>query len=540
MPAAMMKSLLPAGRYLAQYVRRKMIPQDDRGGVEFTFRVAHGEYAGELVSMRLWASGRIERADSLPQGDSVEIVVSHREAASGQRFATVHDFRRLAACTAADAVRGEDEASHRRYPDGRQNASDTFLPHPLLTEWEAEEALWSANGETDQPLPFPLLNDDTAESVMAAARSSGRQSPGAIEDAPDYSEADDDMDAHHWVVTRHGRDTPKCTRLASENNPPPLVVAPENATTPLRASLFRYTDDLRSYMAAHGESVRGYAGLGWSCWLPVRLLTEDALERIHERAHQIAVTCGRLGVPREQIIAVNNWNQGLTVLIPSSVANTVPQVGYEKAVGHFAQVLADLACAETSDVPLSKTLGDLMLPTDPRRHARIDRQLYGPVAVHPVINSPDESGKLFAVAMSYEELTGLTVEEIKALAKAPRTVPRPTWRANEVEELVSLWEYAVKAEQLRSNRFSWLTSDDLFVHADTFDWLHHGSDLESAPKRLFRAAVNLLRLGCSQDAVVALLHPAAHLSGLAQQDVKWGVESAVKALAPEGFYLDDE
>ncbi len=535
-----MQILLPPGRYLAQLVRRKTLPKDERGGVEFTFCVAHGEYAGELVSMRLWASGRIERADSLRQGDSVEIVVSHRDAASGKRFATVHDFKRHGALTAADAVRGEDEALHRASADHGRIASGTFRPHPLLTEDELEDALWSIGGETDQPIPFPLLADDTASNVLRAARSSSGQPPVAIEDAPDFSEADDDAADYCWSITRYRKEAPESIRLVSEENPPPLPVVPENAKGPVQVSLFRYTPDLPSYMTAHRQSLRGYSGLAAALWLPIRLLAVDDLAEIHEQARLVATTCVRLGVPREQIIAVNNWNLGLSLFIPACTANAVPQVGYEKVAGHFAQAIADLACMETLGVPMKEAVGGLMMPRDPRSHARIDRQLYGPVAVHPAINSPDELGKLYAVAMSFEELMSLEADKIEELAGAPGPVPRPTWRANEVGELVSLWEYAVQAERLRSKRFSWLTCDDQFVHADTYDLMLHGTDTESASKRLFRAAMNLLRLGCSQNAVVALLHPAAHLSGLDREDVTWGVKCAATDLVPEGFYFDDE
>jgi hypothetical protein len=149
-------------------------------------------------------------------------------------------------------------------------------------------------------------------------------------------------------------------------------------------------------------------------------------------------------------------------------------------------------------------------------------------------------GNRFAVALSYQELVSLKTARVESLARSRRQVPRPTWRAHPVEELVSLWEYAVKAERLRSKRYAWLLEESTFVHADTFDFMHHGTDSESAPKRLYRAAVNLMRLGLARDAVVALLHPGADLSGLDRESVEWRVNEAAKSLVPEGFYFDDE
>ena len=82
--AIAMHSISPNGRYIATLVRRNSALKDGRGGVEYTFRVTHGDYEGSLVSMRLWAPGRLRRADGLSTSQSIEIVVAHRVAASGR------------------------------------------------------------------------------------------------------------------------------------------------------------------------------------------------------------------------------------------------------------------------------------------------------------------------------------------------------------------------------------------------------------------------------------------------------------------------
>jgi hypothetical protein len=537
-----MSSLLPAGRFLATVVRRKTIPKEQGSGVEYTFRIAQGEYEGELVSMRLWSPGRIERAESLTPRGSIEVVVGHREGGGGKRFATVHDFKKIDEPTAADAVRGRDDSTSRSIVNGIEVAPGMFRPHRLMSRVDREDALWWTDGEEPEespPISYPLLEDCTVEKVTAAATGADDQPLASVEDAPDFSEADYDDEEHRWVITRTGGDRPVATRLVDDETPPPLPVASEAAGRPLWVSLFRYLADLPSFMAAHRQSVKKYSGPAWSGALPVRFVAENGLADVIERARLVATTCVRLGVPREQVVAINGWNQGLTLFIPSCVANVVAQVGFERVAGHFAQALTDLACAHTFDVEMEDRYG-VQLPKDRSLHARIDRQLYGPVAIHPAINSPDERGRLFAVPLSYDELVSLPAADIEKLVVSPRPVPRPPWRANEVDTLVELWEYAVEAEKLRSKRFAWLMSGRKFVHADSFDFMHHGSEMESAPKRLFRAAVNLLRLGCSRDAVIALLHPAAHLSGLGQREVEWGVECAARSLVPEGFYMDDD
>jgi hypothetical protein len=536
-----LKNLIPAGRYLAQLVRRNTSPPEPGGGVEFTFRVALGEYEGELVSMRLWATGRIGRADRLSSRDTVEIVVGHRVAKSGTRFATVHDFRKRESRTAIDSVRGEDEATPEKTRADKTAARGTFRPRSLITESDLEDVADSLDedgGEAD-PVARPYIDDGVVKEVNAAARDFFDEPLHAVEDPPDECDADEDAAEHVWVVTRVGDERPAATRLEDEQQPPPLSAAQNGAKGPIQCSLFEYRSDLSSYMAAHRQSVRGYTGVAWSRWLPVRLLSEDGLDAIYERARLIARACVSLGVPREQVVAVNSWNCGLTLLIPSGAANAVAQVGYEKVAGHFAQYLTDFACMHTLGVPTETTVFGAVVPKDRTIHARIDRQLYGPVAVHPMLNSPDERGKCFAVALSYEELMSQEVKSLEGLAKAPRPIPRPTWRANPVGELESLWDYAVEVEGVCSKRYDRLSPDDSFVYADTFDWMLHGSDMETAAKRLFRAAVNLLRVGCSPDAVVALLHPAAHLSGLDRANVRWGVGNAAKSLVCEGFYLYD-
>jgi hypothetical protein len=532
-----MSSVIPIGRYVAMLVRRKSVAPNSGGGVEYTFRVGHGEYEGSLVSMRVWAAGRIARADKLPSRCTVEIAVRHRMTPSGRRYAVVNDFRKFKARTAGDVVRGESESTPELTRAEKTTKAGELRPCPLIAESELENLLYDEEGATAFGIPY--LRDDVMTEVQAAAQDRFEEPLHAIDSPPDVCGADDDADEHVWVVTRLGSNTPAPARL-DDTCRLPLALAYDAASEASHCSLFQYTDDLPSYMAAHRQSVRGYAGVAWSSWLPLRLTSEVGLGQIHERARLIARACVSLGVPREQVIVINSWNCDLTLLIPSGAANAVAQVGFERVAGYFAQILADLACMGSFGLPMTPTPGNAVLPKNPNAHANIDRQLYGPVAVHPILNAPDEWGSLYSVPLSYQELMTLEVRDLETLAKAPRPIPRPPWRANCVDELESLWDYAVEAEQGRAKRYAHLLSPEPFVYADTFDWMLHGCDSESAPKRLYRAAVNLLRVGCSPGAVVELLHPAAYLSGCSREDVRWGVRKAAESLVSEGLYLHDD
>ncbi len=535
-----MSSQLPPGRYLARLVRRKGMPPEQRGGTEYVFIVSQGEYAGERVPMRLWASGRIERANEMQAGEVVEIRVGALATGSRRGISVVQDFRKLSRPTAVDAVRGRDDSTPRVEREGEVVDPGTFRPFPLLTESDWE---W-ANSFDDEayrelPVNVPLLDDAVVEEVLAAGQGTDVPTCAPISEAPDDCEADDDAEFFRWVVLRSGTGDPAPVPLGDVWDAPPLQVAPETAKQPVSASIFRYTDDLPSYMESHGHSVRGFAGLAWSCWLAVRLRSEEGLPKIIKRARTIAIACARLGVPREQILAMNSWNTGLTLFIPSGIAGAAPQVGYERVAGHFAQALTDLACLHTFDLPVRDNLAGVKLPTDRRKHARIDRQMYGPVAVHPAFNSAEPLGKGFAVALSYDELVGLEPDELQKLSAVPRPVPHPNWRAEPIGVFEELWTYAIEAERMRSRRFAWLVADSPFIHADTFDWMLHGALPEYSSKRLFRAAVNLLRIGCKPDVVTQLLGPGAHISGLDRQDVEEGVRFAAESLVSEGFYLDE-
>jgi hypothetical protein len=536
-----MTPLLPRGRYLARLIRRQTIAQDQGGGTELTFSVSKGEFAGQLVSTRLWAAGKVERADLLDRRVEMEIVVAHRIIAGGRRIATVHDFKPFTALTAADAVRGEDAATQRPPCSSSPIAPDVFRPHPLVTDFRLDVALHPDASARDEDPGYPLLIDQTAMSVMARASDDWGPVNLTADEVPDYLEAEDDVQVYGWGVSRLGQAIASAVRLASTHVALPLPVAADSVNEQAWGSPFRYTADLPSYMSAHHQSVRGYSGHAWSCWLPIRLPLYDTFDRTHEMARMIALACARLGLPCDQIIALNCWSESIALFIPSCAVEAVPQVGYEKVAGHFAQVLSDLACLPVGNTRVRGDFPELEpYDNNPTQHVRIDRRLYGPVAVLPAFNSPDRCGKRFAVTVSYEELVGLSTAGVEELARSPREVRMPTWRAHAVGDLVTLWDYAIEAEERRSNRYASLVCDEDFVHADTFDFLHHGTDPESAPKRLFRAARNLIKLGVPRDAAAKLLHPGAHLSSLSSSELEWGVENAAQSLVPEGFYPDDE
>jgi len=403
-----------------------------------------------------------------------------------------------------------------------------------------EETLWEVLGD-EVELKFPLIDDDLAKQVIAAARPTNSTLPDGMDNAVppddcDFWDFDDEVIEYCCGIARTGDGMPTPVTRATEENSPPLPVAPNGVQGPMWCSPFLYTGDLESYAAAHQGSVRDYSGLAWSHWLPIRMLAEGQFAGVVKRMRQVATACVRLGVPPGQLIVINNWNFGLSLLIPSGAANAAPQLGYEKVAGHFAQVLVDLAFSQSFN-PLSRLLQHgIVVPANPQLHVPIDRQLYGPAAIHPLINSPDRSGQLFAVALTCRELLSLEVRDLEELAKAPRVVPTPPWQSSPVKAISELWKYAVSGESMRSRRADSVYEDhSQFVHADTYDWMLHGCDGESSQKRLFRAALNLLRLGCSRNAVIALLLPAAHLSNLDRESVAWGVDCAAKNLLAEGF-----
>jgi len=126
----------------------------------------------------------------------------------------------------------------------------------------------------------------------------------------------------------------------------------------------------------------------------------------------------------------------------------------------------------------------------------------------------------------------LDAEAIQALATAPRPFEvgmQAGVRPQAADVLLSeLWRYAVAVADSRSFAVEQVVDRGSWVFADTFDYMHNGAPEQTRVPRLFRAALNLLQVGCPRSAVYQLLSPASLMSGLAPTEVARQLEGAIR------------
>jgi hypothetical protein len=292
-----------------------------------------------------------------------------------------------------------------------------------------------------------------------------------------------------------------------------------------RVSVCEYTNDIRTYQAAHGGSLRNYRGLAWSRRLLIGVAVGADLSGALRVAQRTATALASLGVPPEQIAIQNSFNQSLTVSIPSGCVGAVPQIGFESVMGHFGQLIADLACMDRAE--LIGADGEVRFPRGPTWHQLVDGRLYRPLAFTPALNTRDPSSGLFAVLLTLPEFLGMNAGQLAKTASAPRHTAMPSWQASPIDLLGDLWDHAVDAEISRTSRLGHHMAGDCWIHADTWDFFRHGGRKEGLEVRVIRVVMNLLAFDCPLPLVQALVTPPSLKSGLNQEDIhrliKWSV-----------------
>lgn len=545
---------LPAGTYRARVKSRRTIKDRGSHAVELTFACTAKHLAGRVVSGRFWGAVLIDRARALRQGQPVDVDVSTRQSSRGKRFTVVKDFRPAGNPTVVSFVSGICTG-----PTGGSGAvQHEFGPAAVVTEHdqaELEASMRELRERGIEPPPLPILDSEVLANIN-----------GLIVAGPN-------------PVVTHGHDSQflaradgfaaDCSRsmlkVGGKEGLRTLVAADEvfaryaraessiQPASPAHLSVFEYTDDLVLYQQAHGGSVARYRGIAWGRRCVVDFDGPNGLADVLQQARHFVTALVRLGVPHEQILTFFSGNRGVHVMFPSGVAGMAPQTNFEFATGQFCQVIADQATIMLSPptvTPHSGAGSDAAhgggLPTgvwDPRGeatwHEAIDWNMYKPNAMLRAPNTRHEDTGLYKVLLTLDELHSLDVDAIRQLAAAPRPFEPPAWQSRPLDVLCHLWSYAVAFANSRTFAVAQSVDVGSWVYGDTFDFMRNGAPELTRAKRLFRAAVNLLQVGCSRGAVYQLLSPAASMSGLSPTEISRQIDGAVSHIRkPRPVRLD--
>jgi hypothetical protein len=518
---------LPAGTYRARVKSRRTISDRGSHAVEVTFACTAKHLAGRIVSGRFWGHVLIDRARALRQGQLVDVDVITQQSSRGKRFTVVKDFRPAGNPTVVSFVSG--------ICTGATGDSGTvhheFGPAAVVTEHDQaklEADMRELRERGIEPPPLPIL-DSAVLAEINGLIVAGPDPVGGKKGLRTLVAADE-------VFARYAR-----------------VEASIQPELPAHLSVFEYTDDLALYQRAHGGSVAGYRGIAWGRRCVADFDGPNGLADVLQPARSFATALVRLGIPHEQILTFFSGNRGVHVMFPSGVAGMAPQTNFEFAVGQFCQVIADQATimlnphtsSPRSDCRRDEPQGGRMPAEvwDPRDeatwHEPIDWNMYKPNAMLRAPNTRHEETGLYKVLLTLDEFHALDVDAIRQLAAAPRPFDPPAWKTTPLDALCSLYSYAVAFANSRTFAVTQSVDVGNWVYGDTFDFMRNGAPKLTRAKRLFRAAVNLLQVGCSRGAVYQLLSPAALMSGLSPTEISRQIDGAARYLRkPRPVRLD--
>ena len=545
---------LKAGTYRAQVRSRRTIRDRGQHAVEVAFACTVKHLAGRIVSGRFWGHVLIERAKALRQGQLVDVDVSTRRSTRGKPHTVVRDFRPAGNPTVVSFVSGICTG-----PNGDKGAvHHEFGPAAVVTEHdqaELEAGMRELRERGVEPPPLPIIDS----AVLANINGLIVAGPNPV-----VTHGDDSQ-----FLPRADRFAADCSRsmlkVGGKKGLRTLVAADEvfaryarvepsvQPESPAHLSVFEYTDDLVLYQQAHGGSVAGYRGITWGRRCVVDFDGPNGLADVLRPARHFVTALVRLGIQQEQILTFFSGNRGVHVMFPSGVAGMAPQTNFEFATGQFCQVIADQATIMLSPPIATRHSGARSNATqsgrvpaggwDPRDeamwHEAIDWNMYKPNAMLRAPNTRHEDTGLYKVLLTLDEFHSLGVDAIRQLAAAPRPFEPPAWQSRPLDELCHLWSYAVAFASSRTFAVAQRVDAGSWVYGDTFDFMRNGAPELTRAKRLFRAAANLLQVGCSRGAVYQLLSPAALMSGLSPTDISRQIDGAVSFMRkPRSVRLD--
>jgi hypothetical protein len=533
---------LPEGRYRTRVIGKETTPGGDYGTfLTLTFEVILGDYAGTVIRQRFWSRILQARAAALRPGRIVDVRVKQKLTSTGRGVSVVFDFVPAGNRTAPQAVSGipENPAAAEEAVARAVEPGPTLVASEHVGRWE--------EGKTGEAMP-EMVPDDLWVQLLAAIGPAALPRHEALRplssQRSEYDDSaydvDEDAEDHRFVlVTEEDVDVPpECETWDAFYTRQTIVEPGVVPSTDLRVSAYEYTNDLRTYHAAHQGCMRLYSGVAWARWLTVRLVGRASLDDALEPARGLASACERVGVSREQIVVViEAKNRAVRIHIPSSCVAAVPQIGFESVCCHFWQLIANAALVHPSR--LVPGLAHFPVPADPLWYSPISRGHYRPGGMIAAVNSRDIDTGLVVVSITPEELQNLSPRDMQREVRKPRSFTWPTWRAAPIDLLSECWAYAVRIERERTTRFATPDPGTAWVYADTFRFIHDGAPCGNGEIACIRAALNLFQFGAPAALVTGLLGPGAALSGLDPEETRRLIAWAVTTHQRNGGTVPD-
>ena len=272
-------------------------------------------------------------------------------------------------------------------------------------------------------------------------------------------------------------------------------------------SAFCFGEDFRRLLTETG-STAGFAGPCWSPWLWFDLDSED-LHYAHKDAGALAAfLVERYGVQPGELLLFFSGSKGFHVGLPTALWSPAPSADFHRTARRFAEHAAELASVT------------------------IDVGVYDRVRAFRAPNSRHPKTGLHKRPLSFDELTGISLDRILELARqpAPFTLPEVTGTSDQADAdwqaAAALVEQEAEAKAVRRAAGNGAPT----LNRATLDFIRHGADQGDRHRLLFSAAANLAEFGCPPALAVALLEEPSLDSGLPPKEVRRQIDCGLAAV----------
>jgi hypothetical protein len=257
-------------------------------------------------------------------------------------------------------------------------------------------------------------------------------------------------------------------------------------------SAFTFGEAFKLQLDTH-RSTKGFTGPCCSPWLWFDIDREGDLDTARRDAVRLAhFLTERFQLDDDALLLFFSGAKGFHIGIPSALWQPEPSGTYHRSCRRLAECLADLS------------------------QVRIDTAIYDAVRAFRAPNSRHPKTGLHKRRFTLEELTGLSLERLLAMAKepAPFDLPEPPSLHPQAD---ADWRTALDALEHKTVSHAERASQ---LQRETLEFIRDGADNGERHVRLFRAAANLSEWGCPLPLAQALLEEAALDSGLPPAEVR--------------------
>jgi len=266
-------------------------------------------------------------------------------------------------------------------------------------------------------------------------------------------------------------------------------------------SAFQYGSDFRDQLQST-SSTAGFKGPCWASFVWFDIDREHDLPQALTDARRLsAQLLERYLSSEDQLWIFFSGSKGFHLGLSTDLWRPAASDNFNRIAKRFCQQVAD------------------------RAGIAIDEGVYDKVRAFRAPNSRHPKTGLHKRPMTYEELHGLTLERIVALAAHPQPCELPTCETTNATAIAD-WQAAeatIASQTAEASKRKELQAVPT-LNRSTLEFIKHGASAGDRHRLLFSAAANLGEFGCPYSLAAALLTEPARDSGLTPSDVKRQIE----------------